>query len=371
MVLRSLMQPVICVVSGTVLLTSIFGQASSVEMPVTLTGSVEIASGEPLTGPATVRLSCARSGGHTVSGELSAEGRPETGGLPMASEVLSSIEGEFIFHFYIRQVAQSRSQAVNQPVNLTGCSLSARLPGFQSTTIHLGMRHRGGNADVGTILLNRLEEGGRRRTVNLTGLKVPSRAREEYRKARDEMRKDEPNYSKATKHLEKALEIYPEYANAWSQVGRVREALGDESGARKAYEKAISLDPEYLRPYLGLCRYELEADNWQKLSELSHYVLERNPTIVVAQYYQSLAQFSLGDLEAAEKWAMAVRESSLDSTFPTTHFLLGAIWAHRGDIPKAAEQFELYLQLRSDTGMAAQASRQLESWQKQGLLTNP
>lgn len=372
MALRSSMQASLYVLCLSVLLTPAFGQRRSVEIPVTITGRVEIASGDPLPEPVPVKLACStRSSPNTVSGELSLQGMSETDGLPMDKEVLSSVDGEFILHFYVLQIVQSNFNAALQQVNLMGCSLRARLPGFQSSTIYLGMRHRGDKTDVGTILLSQLEEGSRRRTVNLTSLEVPGDAREQYQKAREEMRKDRPNYSRAIKHLERALKIHPEYANAWSQLGRARSALDDDSGARQAYEKAISVDPEYLRPYLGLCRLELESNHWEKLAELSGYVLEKNPTIVGAQYYQALARFSLGDLEAAEKWALAVRQNSDSSVFPTTLFVLGAIRAQKGDIPGAAEQFQRYLEFEFDTSMAEQASRQLQRWEQQGLLSTP
>jgi len=48
----------------------------------------------------------------------------------------------------------------------------------------------------------------------------------------------------AKKHLERAVELDPTYAAAWNDLGIAFEQQGKFDEARKAYEKAVALDPK-------------------------------------------------------------------------------------------------------------------------------
>ena len=46
-----------------------------------------------------------------------------------------------------------------------------------------------------------------------------------------------------------ATEAYPSYASAWHEIGRMRLALGDATGAAQAFDRAIEADPWFVSPY--------------------------------------------------------------------------------------------------------------------------
>ncbi|MBZ0268608.1 sulfatase-like hydrolase/transferase, partial [bacterium] len=56
------------------------------------------------------------------------------------------------------------------------------------------------------------------------------------------LRLDRPD--EARRHLEKALELEPDRAPTWSNLGLARRRQGDEAGAREAWRRALELDPE-------------------------------------------------------------------------------------------------------------------------------
>ena len=45
------------------------------------------------------------------------------------------------------------------------------------------------------------------------------------------------------KHLNKAIEIGPDYANSWDSLGETYELKGDLEKALECYTKAVELDP--------------------------------------------------------------------------------------------------------------------------------
>ena len=135
--------------------------------------------------------------------------------------------------------------------DLSDCSLRGVLAGFKSDVIGLGVIRYMENSDVGVLILRRLDQV-QGATVSYTILAAPKKARKSYEKADKELRKENGNTPKAVKDLEKAVEIYPEYAAAWFLMGRSKLAMGDRPGAREAYQKSIDADPKYLRPYINL-----------------------------------------------------------------------------------------------------------------------
>ena len=130
--------------------------------------------------------------------------------------------------------------------------------------------------------------------TSLTALSAPRKAKKAYRKASKELAREGPNHSKAVKELEKAVKRYPEFAEAWDLLGRVRVVSKDQSGAREAFEKAMAAEPNYVNPYLSLARLCLIERRWEEAAQLSGRVLRLIPDNVYAYYCRSLSSFYLG-----------------------------------------------------------------------------
>jgi tetratricopeptide (TPR) repeat protein len=73
------------------------------------------------------------------------------------------------------------------------------------------------------------------------------------------------NFKKRTKNLkealldfEKAIELYPSFAEAYFKRGNIKNLLGDYEGAIKDYDKAIELNPNLAEAYnnRGLIKFQ-------------------------------------------------------------------------------------------------------------------
>lgn len=105
------------------------------------------------------------------------------------------------------------------------------------------------------------------KSVSVRALKVPRRAREELdRFLRDAEKND---WQESLASLRKAVEIYPDYVDAWTNMGVVYTRLNDFSMAEAAFKRALEIGPNdaVIRRKLGYLY--LVNEKWDKaLAEL-------------------------------------------------------------------------------------------------------
>ena len=63
------------------------------------------------------------------------------------------------------------------------------------------------------------------------------------------MRRKKPSVDEAQADFQKATEIYPRYAYAWFELGRIYEQREHIAEAREAYSKSIAADSKFVNPY--------------------------------------------------------------------------------------------------------------------------
>ena len=255
-------------------------------------------------------------------------------------------------------------------VDLTGCELKAVLPGYRSDAVQLNQRSIFDKPDVGVIILHPLSKG-QGISVSATSLAAPKQAKKAYEKALKELRKRDAQSrkpKKAIKELEKAVAEYPEYAAAWTLLGRTRLAVNDKEGARVAFDKATKADPKYLSPYIPLLRMELKDERWTEVDLVAERLLSLNPHMTEVQFYRAVAAFNLGNMDVAEELALGVQSSEGMGKFAGTHRLLGMIHARQGNFPLAATAYRDFLAVQPMGPTAKDLRRQLTEWEALGVI---
>ena len=255
-------------------------------------------------------------------------------------------------------------------VDLSGCELRASLPGYRSESIQLRHRSIFDSPNVGVIILHPLAKG-QGISVSATSLAAPKQARKAYEKALKELRKKDPKSRKPEKaigQLEKAVAEYPEYAAAWSLLGRTRLSINDKEGAREAFDKATKADPKYLGPYIPLLRMELAEKRWAEVNLVSERLLSLNPHMTDVQYYRAVAAFNLGKMDLAEDLVLDIQSGEGSERFPGTHRLLGLIHARQGNFPLAATAYRDFLAAQPLGPVAKDLRRQLTEWEALGVI---
>jgi tetratricopeptide (TPR) repeat protein len=199
----------------------------------------------------------------------------------------------------------------------------------------------------------------RRHAVNTKQLAVPEKAVREYQEAQKDLaRKD---VAAATRRLERAVEIAPQFATAWNNLGTIAYQTQHYLRAEECFREALAQDPQAYEPLVNLGGVLV---NLHKLDEAwdynVHAVLVR-PNDALANAQLGMTYFELGNFEKAEKYLARAREID-PAHFSHPQLLLAEIHLRRGDTRAAAVELEDFLKYHPDWPKAAEMRAKIREW---------
>jgi len=263
-------------------------------------------------------------------------------------------------------------------LELTNCELRATVSGFHSSVVSLmALTPVSSTLDVGAIVVHRSAKI-KGTAVSATPYKAPKDARRAYEKGLEAEKNGK--LADARQYFEKAVEIYPKYANAWFQLGAVLQSLSQKESARTAYTHATAIDTKFLPPYLSLASMAFDAQSWTEVLSLTNHVLNLDPLqyanvtgyildldqqdYAKAYFYNSAANFQLNRIEAAEKSGLQAERMDMHPHFPQLHLLLAEIFARRNNYANAISEIKFYLDLVPHAKDADQIHERLAQLEK-------
>lgn len=337
-----------------------------------LAGQVAREDGHPLGGPVRVLLRCDGSIRQQEFTSVSGDFSMNVGSFSPDSVTDASVEalppGNLIGHRVGSLDRLGNPQVLRfGSFNLAGCDLHAALPGYQSSTIQLGFRRTLDNPNVGVIKVRPLA-GVHGTTVSPKTLAAPKAARIAYDRGFKELNQKKPKFKEAQKNLRKAVKTYPEFAAAWYLLGKTLLQSHDLKGARAAFRRAADADPQYVSPYLALATLAVSETNWPEAAKMSRQATEMNPYMTRGWYFRAVANLYLGQLNEAERAVQKVQSSPEATQYPSTHYLLGSIFALRKNYLSAASEYRRFLQLRPKADGADKIRGKLDEWVQKGLI---
>ena len=252
------------------------------------------------------------------------------------------------------------------PGGYGGCGVRAFLPGYFSRTVSMRSWLRSGTLQTGDNFLRRIPniEG---QTVSITTLVAPKEAKKAYKKGLNHYRNK--RYEKAQEQFEFAVDEYPDYAAAWAFLGETRLTLGNESGVREAFERALEIDPKYLKPHRLLIEQEIQDEDWERAAELAKSAIRLNPFDNSIRYYLGFSQYKSGHLEeafASARSGLSNRPGEVAQ--PRIHELLGMILAKQGNYEPAAARYRKVLAAWPNSDFAPALRKQLSQWRASGVI---
>jgi uncharacterized protein HemY len=195
-------------------------------------------------------------------------------------------------------------------------------------------------------------------TVTATTLKAPRAARKALEKGLDLAKKDKPEEAIAS--LREAVHVYPEFAFAWCELGKLQVKNDHAPDAHESFEAAVKAEPRWPEPYLHLAVMAVKAHDWNEVSGNAEHVLRLNTFQYPQAYFlHGAAAFNLRHIDVAEEDALAAEKLDVRHQYPQIEKLLGVVYGERHRYSEAADKLRAYLLLSPNAEDAADARKQL------------
>lgn len=200
-------------------------------------------------------------------------------------------------------------------------------------------------------------------TVSAAQLRVPRKAYNLLEKAQNAINKGKLN--DVAGYIEKALAIYPQYADALTLRAALELQDNREQEARSDAEKAVEYDPNYARAYVVL------GSIYSSMREFDLAIRTLNRGIAIEptawQGYYELSKAFLRKGDCLESLRQAERASRLSpTTYPLVHVVKAYSFIGLGNSPAAITEFKNYLKQEPNGSMSQQVRQTLR-----GLESNP
>jgi Tfp pilus assembly protein PilF len=189
-------------------------------------------------------------------------------------------------------------------------------------------------------------------TVSVHELKVPGKARSAFEKGLESLAKKDPQASLA--HFKEATNAYPDYYEAFYQIGLVSMELRRGPEAEQALQRAIDLSGGgYAEPQFALGALLCEREAWTDAERVVRRAIDVDPNSWKGYFFLGQALFGENRLDDAEKQA---KESLLrKSDAASAYILLANVHIRRHEYVMALNELDKYLALKPTGPTAAQA----------------
>jgi tetratricopeptide (TPR) repeat protein len=155
---------------------------------------------------------------------------------------------------------------------------------------------------------------------------------------------DQERLPEARSYLEKGL-LIEERQPVWTLLGSVNRRLNDFSGARRAFERALDLEPNDDEAHYGLGVVLRRDDPNSALEHLRH-ALRTDPTL--AGLHRELGHTLWYAKKYDEAEHMLGKAIQNDPTDAWAHLYLGHLLRRRGELRPAKEAFRRAVELKPD-----------------------
>jgi len=278
--------------------------------------------------------------------------RYKNGGMAPAG-VMVSLEGEGSGLIGSTQT-DSQGKASFHPTDAGYYVVSIRYPGYRSMTERVDLTTN----PTAYVNVELVPEAGATPTGPKTTFSalVPENATKEFETG-DRLLKEKKDTNGALKHFRKAIELHPEFPEAYFMAGLVYLDQKKFDDSQTAFQKSIELDPKSSGPYLALGAVLNQQKKFPEAEKALSRGLEINPDAIDGQYEIGKTYWALGRWQDAEPHIQKVL--TLKPDMAPAHVLLGNIALRKNDKPAAIKEFKEYLRLEPKGDMAAGVGQML------------
>jgi tetratricopeptide (TPR) repeat protein len=261
------------------------------------------------------------------------------------------------------QSSSTQSSSLTETrLKLVACELRAQLAGYRSSVVKLQDITLSPMNTVATIVVYPVTKilG---KSISATSLNAPKKARKSLDQAAKAYKKEDLN--EAVLLLQSAVAEYPNYAEAWFQLGVIYQKQQRYKEAHDALKQAVAADKMYIAPYVQLGWVAIRESKWREAADATDQALALDPLSFPEAYYLSaLAHFNLNNRLKAEQRARQMQQFDSKHQFPRTYLILAHILAEKKDYAGAVDGFRNYLKYAPNASDAEAVRKQLQENEK-------
>jgi tetratricopeptide (TPR) repeat protein len=199
-------------------------------------------------------------------------------------------------------------------------------------------------------------------TVSAGDLRVPEPASREFDKATKLIAKQQ--WQKAIDQLNRALVLYPAYAEAYTNLGVVYARLGDSEKEREALKKAIAANDHFAPAFVNLARMEIKEHNFAAAETHLHQASSSDPADL--QTLALLAQVQLLNHHYEDAIASAGKVHNMShGSYPLVHYVAARACERLNLLSEAVSELKLFLAEEPSGPRSSAALQELAAIQKQ------
>jgi type IV pilus biogenesis/stability protein PilW len=170
---------------------------------------------------------------------------------------------------------------------------------------------------------------------------------------------DQGDYSKALQAYQKVIELDPEYAEAYNNLGIIYQEIGDFDRALSAYQNAIGINPKYEKALnnLGVLLY-LEG-RYEESIQAFQQALAINANNVESHINLGILFKKQGQVDKA--MAAYDRALTLNPFYGEAHYNMGLLYEQLKKMEMAIGHYQKFIQMASKThpDLVAQVKKHL------------
>lgn len=185
---------------------------------------------------------------------------------------------------------------------------------------------------------------------------VPKDARNAFRDGLKEWEKK--NYQGAAASFEKATVLYPQYDDAFNDLGMMYAHLDQPEKSRAAFETAVKLNDKNASAARNLAGLLLRDHDYQGAGDLARKSLAVDPNNSFAWTIAAISDFQAGNPDLAIRACKRAHESP-HGGYALCHYVAGQALERQHDSAAAKVEYESYLKETPDGPEASQVKKAL------------
>ena len=192
--------------------------------------------------------------------------------------------------------------------------------------------------------------------VSVKELAIPESAHREYDEA--EKRLARRDVEGAVSHFERAVDLAPQFSEAWNHLGTIAYQARDFTRAESCFRKALDADPAAFQPLVNLGGVSINLRKFHEALQYNLYAALTRPNDALANSQLGMSYFYLGELDLAWKYLAAAKRID-PAHFSRPQLILAEIALRRQDRAAAAGELAEFLQYHPDSPEAGQIKEKL------------